>query len=272
MADVRVPVLIVGAGAGGLATAALLAKHGVPSLVVEKRREVFRYPKARNLSFRSLEILRGLGLANEIHAVADGVSDMVVKPTLSSTDERPAMDMDAIFAGLEPLSPEPAAQYCPQSRLEPILLQHIRHHGSSARYGVELTSLTQDEAGVTAMVRDLDSGHSQDVRADYLVAADGVHSGIRTTLGVNHRVWGAADLHRVHVLPCAVSLTHSPPGRGSGSPGHQLRRRRDLRCSRGRPRHVHHDLSPQRPADGRAIHRTAVPGDDPLRHRTISAR
>lgn len=45
MNDNRVPVLIVGAGAAGLSAAALLAKHGVPSLLVENRREVFTYPK-----------------------------------------------------------------------------------------------------------------------------------------------------------------------------------------------------------------------------------
>src|ERR1700741_3471981 len=84
----RTPVLIVGAGAGGLATSALLAKHGVRSLLVEKRREVFIYPKARNLSFRSLEILRGLGLGNEVHAIADGVSRMVSKPTLISVERK----------------------------------------------------------------------------------------------------------------------------------------------------------------------------------------
>lgn len=49
----RIPVLIVGAGAGGLSMSALLARHGIRSLLVEKRREVFIYPKARNLSFRS---------------------------------------------------------------------------------------------------------------------------------------------------------------------------------------------------------------------------
>ncbi len=87
----HVPVLIVGAGAAGLTTSALLAKHGVRSLLVEKRREVFIYPKARNLSFRSLEILRGLGLADEVHAVAEGVSDMLAKPTLNSTEERQAI-------------------------------------------------------------------------------------------------------------------------------------------------------------------------------------
>ncbi|MBV9514429.1 MAG: FAD-dependent monooxygenase, partial [Mycobacteriaceae bacterium] len=80
----RVPVLIVGAGAGGLTTSAVLAQHGISSLLIEKRREVFLYPKARNLSFRSLEILRGLGLGDEVHAVAEGVSDMILKPTLNS--------------------------------------------------------------------------------------------------------------------------------------------------------------------------------------------
>ena len=45
-------VLIVGAGVGGLAASTLLAQHGVSSLLVEKRREIFVYPKARNLTFR----------------------------------------------------------------------------------------------------------------------------------------------------------------------------------------------------------------------------
>src|ERR1700733_12549765 len=119
MSVVRVPVLIVGAGAAGLATSALLAKHGVGSLLVEKRREIFIYPKARNLSFRSLEILRGLGLADQVHAVADRVSDMVVKPTLNSPEEKLAIDIAAFFADLDQLRPDPAGRSCPQSSLEP---------------------------------------------------------------------------------------------------------------------------------------------------------
>ena len=87
----RIPVIIVGAGVGGLATSALLAKHRIPSLLVEKRREVFIYPKARNLSFRTLEILRGLGVGAEVHAIAEGVSSMVVKSTLNSTEQRPGL-------------------------------------------------------------------------------------------------------------------------------------------------------------------------------------
>ncbi len=187
-------MLVVGAGAAGLATSALLAKHGIRSLLVEKRREVFIYPKARNLSFRSLEILRGLGLSDQVHAVADHVSAMMVKPTLNSPDERLAIDVDAIFAGLDKFSPEPAAQYCPQSRLEPMLLAETRRRGSEVRYGTELSSLDVDADGVTAVLHDGDT-----VRADYLVAADGVHSPIRNRLGVNTSGYGALPIYVVFV-------------------------------------------------------------------------
>ena len=195
----HVPVLIVGAGAGGLATSALLAKHGVRSLLVEKRREVFIYPKARNLSFRSLEILRGLGLSDQVHAVAECVSSMVVKPTLNSAEEKPAIDIDAIFSGMDKLSPEPAAQYCPQSRLEPMLLAETRRRGSEVRYGTDLASLELDDAGVTAVVRDRDSGESETIRADYLVGADGVHSLIRNRLGINTSGYGALPIYVVFI-------------------------------------------------------------------------
>ena len=195
----HVPVLIVGAGAAGLATSALLAKHGVRSLVVEKRGEVFIYPKARNLSFRSLEILRGLGLADEVHSIAHGVSDMLSKPTLNSAEQRQALDVNAIFAPFEVLSPEPGGQYCPQSAFEPILLTHIRRRGSEARYNTELDSFEQDESGVTAVLRDRESGVTEAVRADYLVAADGVHSPIRDALGLTTSGYGALPIYVVFV-------------------------------------------------------------------------
>ena len=195
----HVPVLIVGAGAGGLAASALLAKYGVASMVVEKRREVFIYPKARNLSFRSLEVLRGLGLDDQVHAVADRVSDMVVKPTLNSADEKLAIDIDAVFAGLDQLSPEPSVQYCPQSSLEPMLVAETRRRGSEVRYGTELCTFEQDDTGITAVLRDRDSGESETIRADYLIAADGVHSRIRDSLRVTTSGHGALPIFVVFI-------------------------------------------------------------------------
>ncbi len=195
----EVPVLIVGAGAGGLATAAMLAKYGVESLVVEKRSEVYLYPKARNLSFRSLEILRGLGLQHVVHAVSAGVPAMVVKPTLNSAEEKPAIEMDTVFADLAELSPEPVIQHCPQSRLEPILADYVRGRASQVRYGTELTSFKQDATGVSATLRDRTSARCTEVRARYLVAADGVHSPTRDMLGVSTRGHGALPIYVVFI-------------------------------------------------------------------------
>ncbi|HKP40637.1 FAD-dependent monooxygenase [Mycobacterium sp.] len=216
MNTTRTPVLIVGAGAGGLAMSALLAKHGLGSLLVEKRREVFLYPKARNLSFRTLEVLRGLGLADEIHAIASGVSAMAVKSALNSPDEE-VIDFDSVFAEFDALSPEPSVQYCPQSRLEPILLAYTRGRGNEARYGTELVSFEQDEAGVTAVVGDLDSGQEATVRADYLVAADGVHSRIRDMLGITTHGFGALPIYVVFIYfraPWQKFVAHLGVGAG----------------------------------------------------------
>jgi putative polyketide hydroxylase len=195
----RVPVLIVGAGAAGLAASALLAKHDVRSMLIEKRREVFSYPKARNLSFRTSEILRGLGLADEVHAVGEHVSDMVAKQALNSPVEHPAINIDAIFAGLDALSPEPSVRYCPQSRLEPILLAKTRRQGNEVRYGTELSSFEQDDFGVTAVARDLDTQETWRVRADYLLAADGVHSRVRKSLDVTTSGYGALPIYVVFI-------------------------------------------------------------------------
>jgi putative polyketide hydroxylase len=191
-------VLIVGAGVGGLAMSTLLSHHGVSSLLVEKRRETFGYPKARNLTFRSLEILRGLGLGPAVSAVAERISHMVTKQTLVGVDEDVAFDAD-FFPSAEAFSPEPFGRYCPQSKLEPILLADSRYHGGKVRYGMELVSLVQDESGIVAAVRDLDTGESTELHADYLVAADGTHSWVRRHLDITTSGVGALPMFVVFV-------------------------------------------------------------------------
>ena len=183
MPATRYPVLIVGAGAVGLAASTLLAHHGVQSLTIEKRREVFVYPKARNLNYRSLEILRELGLGPAVNAAAHHISHMVSKKTLSSAETTVVFDAD-YFPDAEGISPEPFGKYCPQSVLEPILLDETRKRGSEVRYATSLVSFSQHDNGVIATIEDLDTGARSDVHADYLLAADGTNSPVRSQLGI----------------------------------------------------------------------------------------
>jgi putative polyketide hydroxylase len=63
MTQEQVPVLIVGASGAGLSLPLLLLQQGIQPLLVERRADISIYPRARNLTFRSLEVFRGLGLA-----------------------------------------------------------------------------------------------------------------------------------------------------------------------------------------------------------------
>jgi 2-polyprenyl-6-methoxyphenol hydroxylase-like FAD-dependent oxidoreductase len=62
MADIEIPVLIVGGSLVGLSSALLLAQHGVRSLVVERHAGTAIYPRAAQIYQRTMEILRQCGL------------------------------------------------------------------------------------------------------------------------------------------------------------------------------------------------------------------
>jgi putative polyketide hydroxylase len=210
----RRPVLVVGAGAGGLSASTLLAHHGIQSLLVDRRREIFVYPKARNLTFRSLEILRSVGLGPAVTASADHISNMVSKHTLSDAKVMPVLGAD-FFPSAEDVSPEPFGKYCPQSKLEPILLTESRRLGCDVRYGVELVSLRQDDGGAVATIKDLDSGASQVVHADYVIAADGTHSHIRRELGIATSGFGKLPIFVVFIY-FRAPWRQFVPGLGDG--------------------------------------------------------
>ena len=202
VAQERVPVLIVGAGAAGLSLSLLLRQQGIASVVVERRADVSWYPRARNLNFRTLEVFRGLGLEPQVIAAGSHVSRMFRKDTLASTEQEEFPDIDRALHFVdhpELLTPEPLIWYCPQSRLEPLLLSAARKRGGDVRYNTELVSFTQDDQGVTATIADRTSRTSSVMRADYLAACDGAHSHIRDTLGVNAEGLGVLDEHYLFV-------------------------------------------------------------------------
>src|SRR5579884_1329959 len=179
MAQEQIPVLIVGAGGAGLSLSLLLHQQGIASTLIERRPDVSWVPRARNLNFRTLEVFRGLGLEEEVHAAGDHVSRSFLKETLASPEQKeiPALNVEAMIPpNQQELSPEPFAMFCPQSRLEPVLLAANRRRGCDVRYGTRLISFTQDDAGVTATLEEIATNKSYEIHADYLVGCDGAHS------------------------------------------------------------------------------------------------
>lgn len=181
MADTS--VLIVGGSLNGLTTALLLARQGVPCVVLERRPDTTVQYKFRGISPRSMEIYRSLGIEAEVraHRTDDQKSGEIARaPNLASSEVHFQGPPWAEAADLSAAS----AETCDQDRLEPILRRHAQRLGADLRFGTELVDLEQNEHEVIARVRKVDATDTQVIRAAYAVAADGVAGKTRERIGV----------------------------------------------------------------------------------------
>lgn len=187
-------VLIVGSGPVGMTLAMDLAWRGVDVTLVERRRPGEPPPvKCNQVSARSMEIFRHLGLAGKIRDAglpADYPNDVVscisvTGPELSRlgipcraerfTDKRCA---DAWWP-----TPEPSHRIN-QTYLEPVLFAHA---AAQPRIRIvnraEFEGFVQHDDFVAATVRDIDSGNRSSIASRYLVGCDGGKSTIRKAIG-----------------------------------------------------------------------------------------
>ena len=185
----HVPVLVVGAGPAGLATTIQLARHGIPSLLVERRHAPSDLPRATVLSLRTMELLRSWGLEEDVLAGAVEVDwHMLECRTLAEAADGRRLPVGypsrAQSAVLSPSAPECVAQ----DHLEPVLLRHAESlPPAHVALGTAVTHVALDPHGATATLRDARTGAERRVRADYLVGADGAHSTTRDALGIAMR-------------------------------------------------------------------------------------
>ncbi|MFG1791836.1 FAD-dependent monooxygenase [Nocardia sp. NPDC049149] len=201
MAETRVPVLIAGAGSVGMSAAVFLAYHGVSALVVEQEAARSIHPRATGLGPRTMEFLRQVGLADEVDAVAVDMSagslGKISGPTLAAVDLSGIPDAPPIRTGWGSgqISPASIRGVCAQDRLDSVLAPAAVERGAAIRYSTRLVTFEQDADGITAR---LDDGTT--VRADYLIAADGARSGVRTALGIGTTGPGALGNPKISML------------------------------------------------------------------------
>jgi putative polyketide hydroxylase len=178
-----VPVLIVGAGLGGLATATFLGLHGVPALVVERHRCLSSQPKARGQAPATMEALGIAGLAQRYaDASPPGRPGMriVIAESMAGSVLHSFTETMPDFSAY---SPAPACLVS-QERSERILAGRAAELGAEIRFSTELVSFEQHDDHVLACLRDCVTGEDSTVAAGYLVAADGHKGGIRDALGI----------------------------------------------------------------------------------------
>jgi putative polyketide hydroxylase len=198
--DHHVPVLIVGGSLVGLSTSLFLGRHGIRHLLVEKHSSTSMHPRGRGNNVRTMELFRG---AKAEQAIRQAASVLAENHGILQARSLIGDDQEWLFKEIDPggalarFSPTTWC-LCSQNDLEPVLLSRSLEQGGDLRYSTELLSFDQDATGVSAVVKNRDTGEHGTVRADYLVAADGPRSPIREQLRIGRS--GHGDLfHNVSI-------------------------------------------------------------------------
>ncbi|HWT23274.1 MAG TPA: FAD-dependent monooxygenase [Solirubrobacteraceae bacterium] len=186
---IETDVLIVGSGPAGASAAVFLSTYGVDNMVVTKYRWTANSPRAHITNQRTMEIMRDVGLQAEIEAKAvpnDLMGDTVFCTSLAG-DELARLHTWGThprrFADYRLASPV-LHNDTPQDILEPILVGAAAARGSRVRFDTEYLSLQQDADGVTATVGDRLTGERYEIRAKYLIGADGGRSKVAQDIGL----------------------------------------------------------------------------------------
>lgn len=163
-------VLIVGAGPTGLTLAVALAAQGVATVVIDAQAEGANTSRAAVVHARTLEVVEPLGVSDRLVALGLQAGRFTIR-------DRDRILVPIEFGGL--LSRYPYTLMVSQAVTESVLLERARELGVVVRRPCALVGSSQDEEGVVATLSD-----GSQVRARFLVGADGMHSLVREQAGI----------------------------------------------------------------------------------------
>jgi putative polyketide hydroxylase len=185
MTEHDTPVLVSGGSLVGMFAAALLARHGIPALVVERHPGSAIHPRAAMIYQRTMEIIRALGIEEPVRqeSYRRFEPDGAIMSVESIAGNELNWDIPTLNEFVKDLSPTERL-FITQNALEPMLAPRARALGADIRFNTELVSFAADASGVSAVIRDRATNEETRVRAAYLIGADGNRSAVRQRLGI----------------------------------------------------------------------------------------
>ena len=170
-------VLICGAGPTGLMMACQLKRFGVNCIVIDPKQGIVKESRALAVQARTLQIYEQMGIAQK--ALEQGTTANKIKIIVNGKRvyEVPLQQLgqgQSAYSFLFILE---------QNKNEKILYNHLKEVDGDVLWEHSLESFTQSDDGVIAVV-DNNTGEQIQIKADWLVGADGAKSQVRHQLQV----------------------------------------------------------------------------------------
>jgi 3-(3-hydroxy-phenyl)propionate hydroxylase len=171
---VKLPVLVVGAGPVGLSAALALSKVGVEVRVIDAADDIDRRMRASTFHPPTLDIISSLGIGEQLLPLGLKVEEFQFRQ--HETGEAVTFDLFAIRGATS----HPYRLQVEQHHFCDLAVASLRDRGVDVTFGVKVTALQQDDAGVTVETS------TGPIEADWVVGADGAASMVRESLGIEY--------------------------------------------------------------------------------------
>ncbi|MFE1442724.1 bifunctional 3-(3-hydroxy-phenyl)propionate/3-hydroxycinnamic acid hydroxylase [Streptomyces sp. NPDC058739] len=200
----HVPVVVIGAGPTGLTAATLLARHGVPALVLERHRAPYPLPRAVHLDDEVHRILQAVGIHEAFSEITRPARGMRLLDGSHRVLAEFLRDSPYGWHGF------PQANMFDQPELEQLLRDTLTKHASiTLRGGIEVTAVTPPPHGglpVEVSFRDEGTGVSHRLLADAVLGCDGAGSLVRASIGSRMQDLASQQQWLVVDIRCRVPL------------------------------------------------------------------
>ena len=169
-------VIIVGAGPVGLTAALALARRGIPNVLLAAEPELVMELRGSTFHPPTLDLL------DEFEVVPRMIEVGLKAPTWQFRDRETGPVATFDLSLLDGDTNHPYRVQCEQWKLMRFLEAELRKPEVDLRFGHEVTTVRQDDDGVTVTAQT--ASGPVEVAGRYVIAADGARSAVRRSLGV----------------------------------------------------------------------------------------